>query len=312
MLKWGLSREKRVEEKRQVVTYEGLPGFDHPHSPAPRHTLHQPLAAFDANAEAWEDYTFTPLGRLRQELTLRQMAQHLGPLPRSLKVLDAGGGTASYALPLAQQGHQVCLLDFSARMLTIARQKVEQLAPSLLERIDFCHASVEETPSLFRPDYFDLILCHTLLEYVSEPWGVLRTLTTVLQPGGLISLLLANSYADALRWALARGDLEKARLALRPSSGQALRERVSSADLFGLPRRTFPTEVVQEALVDAGVEVVAEYGVRIFADYLPAEKLADSEFFARLLELEAAAGALDPYRLIARYIHLLGRKAHEN
>jgi S-adenosylmethionine-dependent methyltransferase len=289
-----------VEGKHQGVSHEGLPGFGHPHPPAPPHTPHQPLAAFDAKAEAWEDYTATPLGWLRQELTLRYLAQHLGSLPRSLKVLDAGGGTASYALPLAQQGHQVCLLDFSARMLAIARQRVEQLDPSLLEQMDFCQAPVEETPRLFPPDHFDLILCHTLLEYVSEPWEVLRALTTVLRPGRLISLLFANSYADALRWVLVKGDLEKARLALR--------ERVSSADLFGLPRRTFPTEVVQEAMAQAGVEMLAEYGVRIFADYLSAEKLADPAFFARLLELETVAGTLHPYKLIARYTQLLGRK----
>jgi hypothetical protein len=56
------------------------------------------------------------------------------------------------------------------------------------------------------------------------------------------------------------------------------------------------------------MEVVAAYGVRIFADYLPVETLADPEFFARLLELELAAGTLHPYRLIARYTQLLGRK----
>lgn len=286
--------------KHQGARHEGFPGFGHPPLPAPPHSLHQPLAAFDAKAEAWEDYTATPLGWLRQELTLRHLTQHLGSLPRSLKVLDAGGGTGSYAIPLAQQGYQVCLLDFSAQMLAIARQKVEQLDPSLLERMDFCHAPVEQTLGLFPPNHFDLILCHTLLEYVSEPWEILRALTTVLRPGGLISLLFANPYADPLRWALSRGDLEKARLALR--------ERVSSADLFGLPRRTLPIEVVQEAMAQAGVEMLAEYGVRIFADYLPAEKLADPEFVAHLLELETVAGALHPYRLIARYTQLLGRK----
>jgi S-adenosylmethionine-dependent methyltransferase len=242
-----------------------------------------------------------PLGRLRQELTLRYLGQHLASLPRSLKVLDAGGGTGSYALPLAEQGHWVCLLDFSAEMLAIAQQKAEQLDPSLLRRMDFCHAPVEEIPRLFPPDHFDLILCHTLLEYVSEPWEILRSLTTMLRPGGLISLLFVNPYADPLRWALTRGDLEKARLALC--------EQVSSADLFGLPRRTFTAETVQETMNQVRVEMVAEHGVRIFADYLPAEKLADPEFFACLLDLEMAAGSLHPYRLIARYTHLLGRKS---
>lgn len=266
--------------------------------------LHQALAAFDAKAEDWEDYTSTPLGQLRQGLTLRYLAQHLESLPRNLMVLDAGGGTGSYAIPLAAQGHRVCLLDFSAQMLAVARQKAEQLDSALMERMDFCCATVEEVPDLFSPDHFDLVLCHTLLEYVPAPHDVLRALVAVLRPGGLISVLFVNPIAEVLHSALVRGDLEKARVFLH--------ERVSSSDRFGLSRRTFPAEVVQEALNDAGVEVVAEYGVRIFADYLPADKLADPEFLARLLELEAAAGAIDPYRLIARYTHLLGRKPDEN
>ena len=37
-------------------------------------TLQERLAAFDAKAQAWEDYTHTPLGRLREELTQRRLA----------------------------------------------------------------------------------------------------------------------------------------------------------------------------------------------------------------------------------------------
>jgi fumarate hydratase class II len=257
-------------------------------------------AAFDAKAKAWDDYTATPLGRLRQELTLRHLMQHLGSPSRHLEVLDAGGGTGGYVLPLVQQGHQVCLLDFSTRMLALARRKVERVDPSLVERMEFCCAPVEETARLFPPHRFDLILCHTLLEYVPQLHEVLCALAAVLRPGGLLSLLFVNPCADALRWALARCDLDKARLALR--------EQISSADLFGLPRFTFRAETVRQAMAQAKVEVVAHYGIRIFADYLPAEKLADPEFFAHLLELEMAAAALHPYRLIARYTQLLGRK----
>jgi S-adenosylmethionine-dependent methyltransferase len=259
-------------------------------------------SAFDAKAEAWDDYTATPLGRLRQELTLHHLAQHLESPPRRLRVLDAGAGTGSYALPLAQWGHWVCLLDFSAQMLAIARHKVEQVQPSLLEQMEFCCAPVEEASRLFPQDYFDLILCHTLLEYVEcAKFQVLQVLTNVLRPGGLLSLFVVNPSADAFRWALVRGNLGKARLALH--------QQVSAADLFDLPRRTFPQERVQEAMAQANVKVVAEYGVRIFADYLPAEKLADPEFYTHLLELETAAATLLPYRLIARYVLLLGRKA---
>jgi S-adenosylmethionine-dependent methyltransferase len=275
-----------------------IQGFGNPSLPA---LPHDPLAAFDAQAKAWDDYTRTPLGRLRQELTTRHMIQHLDPLLPDLEVLDVGSGTGSYALPLAQLGHHVCLLDFSTQMLAIARHKADRLDPALVERLDFCHASAQDIPGLFAPDYFDLILCHTLLEYVPEPWEILRALSAVLRPGGFVSLLFVNPYAAPLRWALAKGDLEKARLALH--------EQVSTADLFGLPRRTFTTEATQKRMNREGIKVVAEYGVRIFADYVPVEKLTDPAFFAGLLELETVAGTLFPYKLIARYNQLLGQKS---
>ncbi|MBN1583600.1 MAG: methyltransferase domain-containing protein [Anaerolineae bacterium] len=257
-------------------------------------------AAFDAQVSAWDDYTNTPLGRLRQDLTMSHLTQYLDSPFRAWNVLDVGGGTGSYALPLAKQGHRVWLLDFSAQMLATARQKARQLDFSLIDRIDFCHASAQDIPSLFSPDHFDLILCHTLLEYVSEPWEILQGLSTVLRPGGLLSLLFVNPFAAPLRWALAKKDLEKARLALS--------EQVSTADLFGLPRRTFTTESIKEAVARSGIHAVDEYGIRIFADYVPVEELADPVFYARLLALETAASALFPYKLIARYNHLVGIK----
>jgi S-adenosylmethionine-dependent methyltransferase len=258
------------------------------------------LPAFDAHARTWEAYTHTPLGQLRQELTLHNLARHLDALPAPLDVLDVGGGTGGYALSLARQGHQVCLLDFSAQMLAIARQKAEQLDPALLNCLTFCHAPVSDLDALFAANHFDLILCHTLLEYVLDPWEVLRTLIGVLRPGGMLSLLCVNPYAGPLRWAIARGDLIKAR--------RALHDPILSADLFGLPRQTWTSEMLREALTGLGVDVAAEYGVRIFADYTADDRLADPEFYARLLELEIAASATDPYRQIARYNHILSVK----
>jgi S-adenosylmethionine-dependent methyltransferase len=282
------------------MTREGLPGLGDPPLPASSQPAQSALDAFDASAQAWDEYTKTPLGRLRQELTMHHLVQYLGSPVHSLNVLDVGGGTGSYALPLARLGHRVCLLDFSAQMLAIARQKAQQLGSPLRERVDFCHASVVEIPGLFSANHFDLVLCHTLLEYVPDPSDILCALAAVLRPGGLLSLLVANPHADPLRWAIAREDPEKALLALN--------EPISTADLFGLSRHTFAAETMQEAMAQAGMEVMARYGVRIFADHVPAEKLADPEFLARMLELEIAAGPLDPYRQIARYNQLLGRK----
>ena len=56
----------------------------------------------------------------------------------------------------------------------------------------------------------------------------------------------------------------------------------------------------------AGAEVVEWYGVRVFTDHLgdnpPDPNLPD------VLKLEWEAGRRDPYRSVARLIHLIGQR----
>jgi S-adenosylmethionine-dependent methyltransferase len=256
--------------------------------------------AFDAQAQQWDAYSHAPLGRLRCDLTLHYLGRHLHDGHAPLTVLDAGAGTGSYALPLAQQGHHVSLLDFSAQMLDLARRNAAQADPALLDRLDFCEAPVEQVPTLFGPEHFDLVLCHTLVEYVPEPTAILETLVAALKPGGRLSLLAVNPRNDTLRWALAKGDLVQAR--------QALGQTRSSTTLFGVNRHVYTGQALRETLAGLGMETVATYGVRIFADYLDADKLGDAAFVEQLWQLERDAGLLAPYAQIARYSLLISVK----
>jgi 2-polyprenyl-3-methyl-5-hydroxy-6-metoxy-1,4-benzoquinol methylase len=257
--------------------------------------------AFDAKAKEWEAYTVTPLGRLRQELTLYHLGRHLQQIDGPLEVLDAGCGTGSYGVALAADGHRVCLLDFAASMLEAAKQKVETVHPKLLDRLSFHCSAVEEVKAQFGTNAFDLILCHTLLEYVEEPGNTIQVLAHCLRPGGTMSLLCANRHADVLRWIWAKGNPEMAQVALDKPTG--------SADLFGLPRRTFYPLEVHQALDNAGLSVTSHRGIRIMADYVPPERLEDTGFYQQLFELEVAVGARAEYQAIARYIHLLAEYA---
>jgi S-adenosylmethionine-dependent methyltransferase len=258
------------------------------------------LSAFGQHAEDWERYTRAPLGRLRQELVLHHLGQHLRERRPELTALDAGAGTGGYALPLVRQGYHVVLVDFSPQMLNIARSQIAAADSTLLQRAEFLCMRVEEVAGRLPSQHFDLILAHTLFEYVERPWEALRMLIALLAPEGLLSVLLANPRADALHWAWAKGDLGRA---LR-----ALRAPVSQADLFGLPRRTLALDQVRDTIRDEGLREEGCYGVRVFADYLPSSTLVDEGGYARLWELELAASAMEPYRSIARYMHLLAGK----
>jgi S-adenosylmethionine-dependent methyltransferase len=128
----------------------------------------------------------------------------------------------------------------------------------------------------------------------------LQALVFVIKPGGLLSLLAVNPHSDALRWALAKGDLHQAQ--------QALGQTRSSTTLFGLNRHVYTGHALQESLAELGMDTVATYGVRIFADYLEADKLADATLIEQLWKLERDAGLLAPYAQIARYSLLVSVK----
>src|SRR5512136_186295 len=77
-------------------------------------------------------------------------------IERNLKgvktILDVGGGTGAFSIPLARRGYQVTHLDFSTTMLQIARQKAQEL-----KGIDFVEGNAADL-SRFADSSFDLVL----------------------------------------------------------------------------------------------------------------------------------------------------------
>jgi hypothetical protein len=79
--------------------------------------------------------------------------------------------------------------------------------------------------------------------------------------------------------------------------------------LFQLPGTAYTAGEVATWLGELGLTVTATCGVRIFADYIPRERLDDPEFYNALLRLEMSASALAPYKSLARYSHLIAHKS---
>jgi S-adenosylmethionine-dependent methyltransferase len=60
-------------------------------------------------------------------------------------------------------------------------------------------------------------------------------------------------------------------------------------------------------MAESGVETIAWYGVRLFTDgWTPAHLGGDSE--EQALEVELQASRRDPYRLMSRLFHIIGRR----
>jgi S-adenosylmethionine-dependent methyltransferase len=256
---------------------------------------------FDLNVEQWLLYSDSVKGRLRNELAWHHVKQQLGSIGEPLRVLDAGCGLGDMAVPLLDRVEKLVLLDFSEKMIEGAKSRLEKYPAADQARITFVHAHVEELESALPRCSFNLIICHNTLEYVEEPRSVLVTLVERLAARGLLSLLVANCFSDALKFALAKFDLAGARLALHSKN--------STADLFhNAPKRTFSLEDLDGMAGSLGLEVAARHGIRIFSDYLPETVTKDPGNYQLLFELEKEAASDFPYIQVARYIQVICRK----
>jgi S-adenosylmethionine-dependent methyltransferase len=272
--------------------------------------MNESKTQFNTGAEAWASYNREPLGRIRREVTWYNLALHLPPIAHADDppcVLDAGGGTGELAVRLAECGYQVWLLDCAPAMLDEARKAAQELPDVARARLSFCLMDAEEAPRSFAPGTFDVITCHTLIEYVPEPRRTLCSLAGLLRDGGLLSLSFRNRHGarllgarEALRQTGSRGD---------PAGALATLENGAfCASLFNLPGMAYTTQEACEWLGNLGLAVSAVCGVRLFADFVPSERLKDPEFFDILLRLEKAVASRPPYMLLARYVHLLSHK----
>lgn len=259
-------------------------------------------SAFKKQAFAYRDYLEGPYGRLRQEIAWRQLLAAIetrgGGDPAPLRVLDAGCGTGELALRLAQKGHKVTLLDPVEEMLHLAQEKIQALRPPPLFEPQLLRGAVAEAPDLFEKGAFDLVLCHFLLEYLPHSRPALAALYHGVRSGGFLSLVALNRWQEPLRLAIRDRKPDEARLALTHRSFQD--------SLFGLPRQAFTREELKALLEEAGLEILEEWGIFIFADYLPKAVLEEPSSFEALLSLEEEAGKYSPLKHVARYLHLLG------
>jgi S-adenosylmethionine-dependent methyltransferase len=216
----------------------------------------------------------------------------------SLRVLDAGGGSGQFAVPLAELGHQVTVVDASPDALAaLERRAAEQ---SVAGRVTGVQGDADTVLQLVGAASQDLVLCHSLLEVVDEPAAVLGPIAQTVRVGGCASVLVANRNATVLSRALG-GHLAGALHALHDPAG-----RWGDGDAA---MRRYDLSEVSALLSAAGLRVEEVHGVRVVADLVPGA-LADAETggLEALLELERAAAVLPPFRDIATQLHLLARR----
>jgi len=222
-------------------------------------------------------------------------AELAGQDGHKLNVVDVGGGTGGFAVPLAESGHTVTVVDPSPDALAALLRRAADAG--VADRVHGLQGDADSLASLVSPGEADLVLCHAVLEVADDPESVAAALARVLRAGGAASVLVANRSAAVLGRAIA-GQFHLAEQLLTPGA-----DRVAGR---GSLLRRFDIEGATGLLTRAGLAVEQVHGVRVVADLVPGV-LADADPEG-LVGFELAASDLPPYRDIATQLHLLARR----
>ncbi|BAL86724.1 putative methyltransferase [Actinoplanes missouriensis 431] len=223
----------------------------------------------------------------------KELDRHAG---ETLTVLDVGGGTGGFAVPLAEAGHTVTVIDASPDALAALTRRAADAG--VADRIRAVQGDGDALATLVDPGSADLILCHAVLEIVDDPAEVAAAIAAALRPGGALSLLVAGRAAAVLGRAV-NGHLRAAAALVTDPAGRA-----GPRDTL---LRRFDADGATALLTAAGLTVEQIHGVRVVADLLPATALEDDP--QAVLDLELELSSRPPFRDIASQLHLFARRS---
>lgn len=229
----------------------------------------------------------------RQRLVWQLLADALTSVTTAghpAEVLDCGGGSGSFAVPLARAGAKVTVVDVSVDALATLSRRADEAG--VADRVRPVQSEVEGLAATMPGASFDLVLAHGILEAVDHVAPAFDAISATVRPGGLLSVLVGNPVAGVLGRALS-GDL-----------ASALRELRAINTDFGHPG----PPAVEALCRSAGLHIEQVHGIGVFAEVIPGSALDAPGALEALSELEAETATRSPFCDIASRVHILARR----
>jgi 2-polyprenyl-3-methyl-5-hydroxy-6-metoxy-1,4-benzoquinol methylase len=146
-----------------------------------------------------------------------------GFLRPSMKVLEFGCGTGSTALIHAPHVAHIDAIDYSRKMIDIAREKAKTQG---VENVTFEIATIEEWPA--KDHSYDVILGLNILHLLEDKETVLSKVHQLLKPGGIFisSTACLSEIKGAMKWLISIGSALGVLPLVRTFSGDQLLESI--------------------------------------------------------------------------------------
>jgi len=221
-------------------------------------------------------------------------------LPSNGLVLDAGGGTGRWAVPMAERGLKVIVYDISKEMLRIAARKVEDMGLGHL--ISTIQGDIRRIK--YPDNTFDFILAEgDPISYCGNPEKAVQELTRVLKPNCYISAGVDNLYSIAFTMLnVENEDVEKIESLLKT-------KRIYVKDL-GFYTWAFTPKDLRELFVRFGMEVVKIAGKPILYQGKPETSylFKDSNKVHKLIEIELGLCQELTLLGLGGHLHIVAKK----
>lgn len=229
-------------------------------------------------------------GKLTYQTELAELVEHTAP---GETVLDAGGGAGKFAIPLAERGRNVSLLDISGEQCRIAAEKVTSSGPD--SRLDVTRGDIRSTG--FESTTFDSIICvgGALSHVLGDVEQALAEFARVAKDGATLVVSVMNrsmSHKDLPHALQAEeGELPERLVELARKKRQ---QRDEYEDTIG-PFYKYSTEEMRSTLERHGFEVTRTMAIDrhpIFLEPLLETAWDDAEVRQALASYERTVSAL--------------------
>ena len=214
-----------------------------------------PLTTFDSVAGSFSAYDATLRGHVRYAVTRRNLIPYLEK--RHLQILDVGGGSGPDSAWLVSQGHSVTIVEISKEQRLYAERRFNFfLSPPERALITMVEGQLCDVRA--KPASFDVVLCHGVAMYQTEPRKFIAEVISWAKPGGIISLLEKGYYGAEAR-AIHRQNFDQLK---------KLHASQKIVNDMGFTVHAFTPDALEAIIEMSGAEVEHWSGVRVMTDRL--------------------------------------------
>lgn len=222
---------------------------------------------YDNVAENYSDHDDRVCDKITEHFIIANLPK------KTLKILDAGGGTGRFSETLLKKEHKVVLTELSAEMLNEAKEKLGSY-----NNVEFVKNSVTNMIE-FKDESFDIvIMINAILDYCGDYNKAMQEAYRILKKGGLLIATVNNRFLYCKSHELKEGDFGLFRKNMKTGN----RYIVWGGQEKGHISHEFTLDELKNALGKNQFNIKKLLGIFNLMDKYEMDKLKNKEDFIKL------------------------------